>query len=151
MSIHHAFFCNVRAFQSLCSLHINGIAAVKQQNVGTCRGRKKKSAVPLGCHQDAALLRLSQVEGGSSSRMKASLQHTRTASALAMQPESGQNVQLEDCSSSLQNTAQRVLSLSATPPFPPDYISTYVIHLCSTSSFEEGQNLIVLIGHISLL
>lgn len=117
-------------------------------------GLKNKSAVPLGCHQDAALLRLSQVEGGSSSRMKASLQHTRTASALAMQPESGQNVQLEDCSSSLQNTAQRVLSLSATPPPPfffTDYISTYVIHLCSTSSFEEGQNLIVLIGHISLL
>lgn len=81
--------------------------------------------------------------------MKASLQHTRTASALAMQPESGQNVQLEDCSSLLQNTAQRVLSPSATPRFlSPDYISTYVMHLYCASSFEQGQNLIVLIGHI---
>lgn len=52
ISINHAFFCNVRALQSLCSLHINCIAAVKQQNVGTCRGRKKNCSspgLPPGC------------------------------------------------------------------------------------------------------
>lgn len=50
----------------------------------TCR--KKRTAVPADSHQDAVLLHLLQFEGGST---RQSLQHTQTASALAMEPETG--------------------------------------------------------------
>lgn len=58
-----------------------------------------------------------------------------------MQPESGQNVQLEDCSSLLQNIVQHVLS-STILSFPDYmlayviYIFAYVIYLCDSYSFE---------------
>lgn len=82
----------------------------KCSNEKSCIG---KSAVFPSSHQEAALLHPSHVAGGLNSRMETVSAAHLTASALAMQPESGQKCAAKkDCSASLQNTDLHVLSSS---------------------------------------
>lgn len=106
-----------------------------------------KCAVPLGSHQDAALLHLLQVEGGSTSRMKTvSAAHLNCVSTCF-----AARIWAKCAAPGLQlitpkhSTACSLVHYSLSLP---DYILAYVIYLCGSYSFETDQNLILLSGHI---
>lgn len=70
-----------------------------------------------------------------------------TASALAMQPESGQNCAAKRTAAHRSETQTRMCSHPVISLFS-DYVETYVTDLCCSCSSKAGQKTILLIGHI---
>lgn len=106
-----------------------------------------KTAVPVDSHQDAALLHILQVEGGSTSRMKT----VSAARSNCVSTCYAARIWAKCAARRLQLITPKhstACSLIHYSPSFPDYISAYVIYLCGSYSFEAGQSLILLSGHI---
>lgn len=106
-----------------------------------------KTVVLEDSHQDAVLLHVLQVEGGSTSRMETvSAAHSNCVStcyaARIWAKCAARRLQLI---TPKHRTACSLIHYSVSFP---DYILAYVIYLCGSYSFEAGQNLILLSGHI---
>ena len=107
----------------------------------------EKNAVPVESHQDAALLRLSQVEGGSIRRMQTvSAAHSNCVSTCyAARIWSKCTAQRLHLISPKHCTVCFLIHYSLSSA---DCILAYTMYLCGFFSFEASQNLILLSGHI---